>query len=192
MKHYAAALVPLIVLIAPALYAQSPQPCDGKASYAECEVTRVNVRRLCNFVSGKSLEDPDEVFQFAAETALWEMSGAKLNVDSPEQATRKIQRMWDRHKSGLTCNTTRMFGNVLQIAVNSAFPEFIEMLEWKYGLDMNFIDPSTGRTVLDFVQSEIRRLEDSGLGESAHARTLRGYYKSFREWLKLKHASEIR
>lgn len=167
------------------------QVCDGKASYDSCHVTSINITTLCNFVGGKSEDSADSPFKYAAEGELWRMAGAQPGVDSDEAATEKIRRMWLNNRERLYCNTARMSGNVLWYAIRSNFPEFLEMLHWTYGADLNFVDPATKMTTLDFMAAEVRRWEANGLGSSEGGKAQRGLYDWFKKELGLKHASEL-
>lgn len=119
------------------------------------------------------------------------MSGAHAS-DSPATAKAKIQAFWKANRNTLLCNTGRMHGPVLHLAVRSSFPALLECLRYEYEVDMNYVDPTTGMTVLDFVVAEIKRFEASGHGRSDTVKALQGYYKTFRNDLGIRHAPELR
>lgn len=170
---------------------ESDQLCDGKGSYESCLITASDVTSLCNFVAGKTPDAPGARFMFAAEGHLWKMAGAHPQLDSDSAAVAKVRRMWRANRAALTCNTATLSGDIFAIAVRSTFPEFIEMLYYFYDLDLNHIDPVQKITVMDFIQKEIGLLASNGQGNSEAANALRGYLRTFREDLGLKHAAEL-
>lgn len=163
-----------------AAHAQSTPRCGAEAGNSDCQVTTADVDRFCNFVSAKTRSREQGRFTFSAEQWLWQMSGARVGLDSDSLAKMKIQRLWRANRAAFECHTTRMDGDILSIAVRSNFPELLEFLYYDYDLDLNYVDRLRNGTVLDYVSSEIARLEQSGLRDSDAVKSLRGYYNTFR------------
>lgn len=187
-----ALLAIVFIGIAPRIQAQTTQRCDGKASYASCQIVDNDITTLCNFVSGKTpTPSSDQRFNFSAESWLWRMAGAHPDIDNDDVAKTKIQRMWQANRPAFTCNTSRMTGDLFSIAIRSNFPQFLELLHFNYDVDLSYAHPKDG-TVLDFLASEIRRFEESGLGRSETAEALRGLYDTFRKEFRIKHAAELK
>lgn len=85
--------------------------------------------------------------------------------DSTEQALKKIRDFWTAQSNLPTCNNVQfdvLDGNVLKFAASSKFDEFLDdMITW--GADLNTVDPSDNRTVLDYVQYHIKKNEGNDL-----------------------------
>lgn len=114
-------------------------------------------------------------FTMLYEQRMWEMSCAFPDTDSVPEATIKINRMWNKHKLDFKCDALGFNvpqGNVLKYAISSGYETFIETIVESYGLDINFKD-NDGKTVLDFVNDEIKRRYDPGNSDST--RSLRHY-----------------
>ena len=117
---------------------------------------------------------------YAFERALLRMSGVGDDAPFDDRAREKLRLMWREYRQDIICDTPLFHGSVGFYAINNNFPEFLEMLIGKYGLDFNFPDKETQRTPLDFLHDELERLRLGGLEQSADAQALRGYYSSFR------------
>lgn len=129
---------------------------------------------ICNDITTRSKVPLNErdYYEYRYEKQLWEMACADPLVDDFETAKKKIQAMWEKYKKQFTCDTLGFNvqnGSFLKFAISSSMPSVIETLASTYELDINFIDPSDGKNLLDFVNSEIERRKNLVNGESAVA-----------------------
>ena len=146
------------------------------------------LRGLCMFVSGKE-EDPNPQGRFVwkYQRKLLEAACADPAKDSEEVIGRKISKLWKENESTLICNNTKFDvanGNILKFAVNLKFDEFlIDVTRWK--VNLNKVDETDGRTLLDYVQTQIQSNE--GLATEP---VLKRYYQMLRD-AGAKHKSEL-
>ena len=137
--------------------------------------------------------DPDDKigggYKWSYQRKVLEASCADINSDSKNVLTEKIQSMWAEYErtKGYYCNSIRFDvprGNIIKYAVNNGFDQFLyDMIEWK--IDLNKVDETDKRTVLDYVEYQIGRNKGNAL-ESRH----RGYYDLLRK-AGAKHAREL-
>ena len=98
--------------------------------------------------------------------------------DADEVRGEKIRRMWKANEDKLVCNSPRFDvqqGNVLKYAASVRFEDFLFDAAMIWKVDLNRVDPSDGRTVLDYVQKELERNK----GTSVESK-LRSYYDMLR------------
>lgn len=102
--------------------------------------------------------DPDNGLGFSYQEMLWQISCAKAGKDSLESARAKIKKMWNKNKENFRCynfpTSIATDLNILKFSLDIGFTSFIYEAVKKYKLDMNFIDPADGKTVLDFVKEQ--------------------------------------
>src|SRR5690606_25460053 len=77
----------------------------------------------------------------------------------------KIRDTWMVMEDELVCDSTQvdvLKGNILKYAVSNKFDDFIEdAIEWK--VNLNHIDHSDNRTVLDYISFHIERNKGNAL-----------------------------
>lgn len=103
---------------------------------------------LCIFIERKD---------YAYEDRLWLMSGINSG-DSRLVIIAKVQKMMYNNWKSCKCNSTSFGvrdGNLLKYSVNRKFENFVDDMVETYGIDINRIDPSDGKTLLDFMDYEI-------------------------------------
>ena len=108
--------------------------------------------------------------------------------DSETEIAKKVQRLWASYEDKLVCNNVRFDvqdGNILKFAASARFEDFLFDAAMVWKVNLNRVDPSDGRTVLDYVQKEI----DRNKGTSIESK-LKSYYDMLRT-SGAKHRSEI-
>ncbi|HYG27131.1 MAG TPA: hypothetical protein VD906_09505 [Caulobacteraceae bacterium] len=106
----------------------------------------------------------------AAERKVYEAAGLNSD-DSVDVARRKIQRLWvegEGRRQRLTCEGGDFdveHGSLLKYAVKAGELGFVYTAVAKWLVPLNQIDPSDGRTLLDYVDLEVTRNEGTDLGE---------------------------
>lgn len=85
--------------------------------------------------------------------------------DNEEQKAEKIRKAWSTYEEDLVCSSGQFDvtkGNLLKFAVSYKFDEFInDALKWK--VNLNKVDESDGRTVLDYIKFHIERNKGNAL-----------------------------
>lgn len=144
------------------------------------------IRHICMFIDGRSVDtEPNTPYRFRYQRYIHEAACVKPG-DKEEVRLKKIQNMWTTFESQLICNNVQFDvpnGSVIKYAVSSQFDEFIwDIIYWK--VNLNKVDQTDGKTVLDYLKGEIdRRREDS-------TERLKAYYEMLRE-AGAKHKSEL-
>lgn len=107
--------------------------------------------------------------------------------DSEQMARKKIQAMWLEFEPEMVCENLQFDvtpGSYLKYAVATRFNEFLEnAIEWQ--VNLNKMDPSDGRTVLDYVAFHRERNKGNTIEKKMDY-----YYDLLRE-AGAKHKSEI-
>lgn len=137
------------------------------------------IGQLCAFVSARSPDrNPDSPHDFAYQTSLYRGASVDLDRDDVQEVRRKMQVWWDRYGQQVNCNAVNFNvpnGNILKFAVSRRFDDFInDVADW--GVNLNYVDRTDNRTVLDYIEDEIVRLDGT-----AAERTLRRYYRTLRD-----------
>lgn len=143
---------------------------------------------LCYAVGDKSkLETPIGKIRFAYQKKFLEASCVNVDSDSPEVVQSKVAKMWSKFRDKLVCNSVSFDvenGSILKFAVANKFDEFIyDALKWK--IDLNKVDPTDKRTVLDYIQRQIERNKGNSLEPK-----LQSYYNRLKA-AGAKHKSEL-
>jgi hypothetical protein len=158
------------------------KPVMAVATVAQEETLCPNpkkLRGLCMFVSSKE-EDPNPQGRFVwkYQRKLLEAACIDVKKDNEEEIGKKIAKVWKDNEATLICNNTKFDvanGNIIKFAVNLKFDEFlIDVTKWK--VNLNKVDETDGRTVLDYVQSQI----DANKGLATEP-VLKKYYQMLKD-----------
>lgn len=131
------------------------------------------IEQMCNAVSDQILSDrgvafakehdSDGIFppagqgMYAYEVILTSAAGATAS-DTPQQTKTKLQRYWLDNRADFGCSQLGFSirrGNVAKLAFERASKVVIADFLRRWNLDMNFIDPADGKTVLDYVEGQL-------------------------------------
>jgi hypothetical protein len=132
-------------------------------------------------------KDTSGIYTFHYEKLIYE-AACVASSDTEEVRNDKTRRMWAANEDKLVCNRPRFdvqHGNVLKYAASVRFEDFLFDAAMMWKVDLNRVDPSDGRTVLDYVQKETERNK----GTSVESK-LRSYYDMLRS-SGAKHRSEL-
>lgn len=94
---------------------------------------------------------------YAHEVILRSAAGVTAG-DTPNQAMAKLQRFWIENRANLKCSLLGISirnGNVAKLAFERGSNIVIANFLRRWNLDMNFIDPADGKTVLDYVEAQL-------------------------------------
>ena len=126
--------------------------------------TENDFRAICTDISLRTKAPVAEslVYEYYYEKRIWELSCASATVDDEKMAASKISKMWNKYKKEFKCDSLSFSlsnGNILKYSLSQKMPELIETFSERYGLDINFIDPKDNMNVLDYIDSEIKKLQ---------------------------------
>jgi hypothetical protein len=146
------------------------------------------LRGLCMFVDSKEKDpNPQGRFVWKYQRKLLEAACIDVKKDSEEEIGKKIAKVWKDNESTMICNNTKFDvanGNIIKFAVNLKFDEFlIDVSQWN--VNLNKVDATDGRTVLDYVQMQID--ENKGLASEP---VLKRYYDMLKK-AGAKHKKEL-
>jgi len=151
----------------------------GVPEAAQAQMTHRAVGQLCGYISARTPDiNPNSPNSYAYQTSLYWSADVNPDRDDPAEVRRKLQLWWSIYDSQMTCNSVNFNvpnGSVLKFAISRRFDEFIDdVAAWR--VDMNIVDRTDNRTVLDYIEDETVRLAGT-----AAERTLRRYYRTLRD-----------
>jgi hypothetical protein len=153
------------------------------------------LERLTNICSSISAFDKDPAprgdYSYMYQRKIYDAACVDLQKDSEALMKRKIQEMWRiderQPRPRMTCNNLQFdvaAGNILKFAVSTRFQEFLEDAEY-WGVNLNRVDASDQRTVLDYLKDELDRTSHPSTRS-----TLQVYYNTLRR-AGAKHRAEL-
>jgi len=119
--------------------------------------TKEQITDLCLHVKRGTFAAEDSPFVYSYEQTIRNIACVDA-TDTEKEAKWKVNRMWMKYRTCLSCKVTGFSipaGNVLKLSVDSAFPDFIKGMIIEYGIDVNFIDPADGKTLLQYIDDQI-------------------------------------
>ncbi len=129
----------------------------------ECaEPNRGDIGQLCLEMNENESAGEESELNFKYQQTLWRISCANENSDSIEVARQKVQKMWTKYRTLISCKSPGVKvdgGNITKFSLETGFSIFLHDAIKDYKLDMNFKDPADGKTILDFVNEEIGLLK---------------------------------
>lgn len=136
------------------------------------------LRGLCMYV-GSYIEDdkPRGRYKYTYQIKILEAANVDIEKDSETLIAQKVSQLWQQYEDKLICNNTLFDvgnGNIIKFAVSQLDDRFIsDVIDWKVSL--NKVDEFDGRTVLDYVQDQIKSAKGTSL-----ERRFSSYYSSMR------------
>ncbi len=135
---------------------------------------------LCGAVGFmESDKDPNSSYLHSYQRKVYEAACADYDNDSDEEISRKVNILWNSYPEKFKCSNTSFDvpqGSILKFAVAKRFQDFIVDAAQIWKVDLNKVDPSDGRTLLDYVKKEL----DQSIG-TAGEKHLRLYYSVLRQ-----------
>jgi hypothetical protein len=187
----------LMLLFSP--FALAQENCDNSAeknlrpviAAIQASVTCPDPEKLTNICSSISSFDKDPTprgeYSYMYQRKIYDAACVDFDKDSEAQIKAKIQKMWSSSDHKLKCHNLQfdvIDGNILKFAVRKRFKEFLEdAVFWK--VNLNRVDESDQRTVLDYVRDELSRTTNPSTRS-----TLEAYYTILRGG-GAKHKSEL-
>lgn len=120
--------------------------------------TKNSFTNLCNSLYSSTPGMPGGKFGDKYQEDLWAMSCADIDKDTIETAKVKIQKMWNENRVDFRCygysGVTVKDANVAKFSMDIGFSTFLVIAAKRYQLDMNFIDPADGKSLMDFLKTQ--------------------------------------
>lgn len=163
---------------------QTASRVDQRIAPQECP-DRKKLKNICMTISGRML-DKDKKHKYLYQTKILEAACVGAN-DSQAVTSEKVSKAWAMFESDMLCTTPAFDvpqGSILKYAFHQEFDDFLnDAIRWK--VDLNSVDSSDGRTLLDYVQDYVMKNKGNDL-EQRYA----NYYLKLRE-AGAKHRSEL-
>ena len=131
--------------------------------------TKAQIAEICSSVYSRQKNASDAALTYRYQDTLWSMSCAEPGKETILEAKIKIQKMWIESREEFRCVNSENIptdGNILKLSITTHFPFFIIEAVKKFELDMNFKDPSDGKTILDFIQDRLTFYKESSGDQS--------------------------
>lgn len=195
MKRWLFALTLLLIMGAVKVYAQQdPRIKAYLAAKGTMDVVEMNqyldqlfpewqltkMRNFCLLISNRPKDNhPGCGYKYLYQHRLFEAARIDTANDSKEVIGKKIAAMWAvcDQLDLLLCSSTQFDvtkGNLLKWAVSYQFDDFIvDLFKWK--VQLNKIDESDNRTLLDYIQYHVTKNKDNAMGP-----VYQDYYDRFR------------
>lgn len=117
------------------------------------------VRGICSVVYERLRAPESSGYRFEYERYMREAACAdKAPLDSEENMTR-LRKLWSDNPSAFTCDSTDFDvanGSLLKYSVSSRSMNFLNSA-YKWKLDVNRVDKTDGRTLMDYLYKEVLR-----------------------------------
>jgi hypothetical protein len=172
----------LILFLIIAFFSQAQ---EKKVEVCDCpEPTKADFMELCHELYQKKVSGDETELNFKYQEVLWKISCAKDGVDDLETARKKIQFMWNRYRTKISCDFPNLSvpkGNITKASYEINFSEFLYDAVKDYKLDMNFKDPVDNRTILDFIRDEIAFVKKSPVDMTMKINALERLYKLLKD-----------
>ena len=170
--------VALGMCVAPSLAAAAPKQGSG-----------LDFGSFCTAVEAKVLENhpAHDTILYRHQNLVYDAAGVAPH-EKPETAYEKVRAFLDANASSLTCNLINFNprnGNIYKLAVARQSDGFIDDALDNWHVDLNQIDATDGKTVLDYIAD---RRATAG---PTYTRILDRYYNRFRA-AGAKHAAELK
>lgn len=144
--------------------------------------------RICSYVNSRSADrTPGTTLKYNYQRHILDAACVDLSKDSEAVIAEKVSAMWANYQDGFKCSNLKFEvtkGSVLKFASVLLFEEYLDdMIRWK--VDLNVVDKTDDRTVLDFIKNKIERSKGLGIDK-----TYEHYYQKLRK-AGAKHKSEL-
>ena len=146
------------------------------------------LRGICGDVFQQSKAPRESPFMYQYEIKLHQAACADPEKDSEEIVNKKLQNMWIKLDKELKCDTANWEvanGNILKYAIAVKSFDLITSAAELWHVNLNSIDSTDSRTLLDYVESEMQRNKGDRMED-----VLKGYYKILRK-AGAKHRKEL-
>jgi hypothetical protein len=146
----------------------------------ECpQPTTQQFEQICDQVYTKKEASEESELSFKYQETLWKMSCAQDGEENLEEARLKVQQMWNKYRTSFSCDYPGVQvprGNITKLSLDTGFSIFILDAVKNYKLDMNFKDPTDGKTIVDYIKEEIDRYKKSSVDVNSKIKEYENLY----------------
>jgi len=187
-------LTTFLILLANLVTCHAQETASAKTDVCDCpEPSETDFTRVCNSIyDKKSPTDVNAIIAYKYQEDLYKMSCVDISIDSKDVIYEKIRCMWNKNKEKFRCfqydGVSVPNSNVLKFCMDVNFSTFLVTAVKKYKLELNFIDPADGKTIMDFLDSQLKSYRNADYVDKANE------YQRIYELLKAngaKHSSEL-
>ncbi|MFM7404145.1 MAG: hypothetical protein ACKO1N_08660 [Erythrobacter sp.] len=128
----------------------------GSSCPAKFDLTKLVA--ICDYVYDRTRMPTGSTYRFEYERAINE-AACTSPAEPIEIQREKIQRLWNNHQQSFRCTANNFDvneGNVLKYAIKTRSFSLVNAAIARSELNLNYVDPSDGRTILDYVDEELR------------------------------------
>jgi len=158
----------------------------GETHGCDCpEPTAQMYSNMCHSIyERQNSQNPGPGISYKYQELLWKISCAKIGIDKLPEARIKIQCMWSNYREKIRCyNYPTLISsekNVMKFSLDTGFTALISEAVKRYKLDMNFIDPSDKKTILDFIEETEKEIRNSPPIDTSRADEYQSMYQLLR------------
>ena len=159
-----AIIIKILAVIPSISYAQNIE--TKKIDFSKCKQIKINASRFCGDIGTKLPQiDGGGFYEYSYQKLMYEGACIDIESMSEREINLKLRTWWDINKEYLKCDTIQVGvtnGSVLKYAAKANTWTFIDEAI-NAGFDLNIIDESDNRTVLDYVKDEIKKRKNTSL-----------------------------
>ncbi|SFN99397.1 hypothetical protein SAMN05421741_11624 [Paenimyroides ummariense] len=163
--------------------------CQDKIDFSKCKPTMPNPGKFGSDVyTKKTYKGADGNFDYTYQQVMFESACVDVENMTEKEIGQKLRDWWDLYKGKLlidSWNFNVTYGSIFKYAIYGGVTAFIDDVIY-YKFDLNFVDESDGRTVLDYTRDEMKKHEEN----SAIRKWLKDTYEKLRK-AGAKHKSEL-
>lgn len=123
-------------------------------------MTKREVINFCGCIGTKlPSKDPGGFYEYDYQKLMYQSAGIDLEEITEEEINEKLREWWELNKRILLCDSLQFpqpNGSVLKYASTSNTWTFIDEAITA-GFDLNMVDKSDNRTLLDYVKDELKK-----------------------------------
>lgn len=138
------------------------------------------INTLCDYVDSHLPEAEGSPYRYRYQTIIMQASCVNP-TDSKEVIQEKVNAFWRKYENRLTCEVANFGvrnGNLIKYAIRKNFDSFIVDVSRNWKVNLNRVDPSDQKTVLDFVYDELAIEEARGSALANRLRTYANFLKA--------------
>lgn len=161
---------------------------SSQISNKDCDCPQPTAEQFSNlcvaiYQKNEASKYPNASFQY--QEVLWEMACVDPLNDSKEERTKKIQCVWNKYRTLFRCygypTSIASDANVTKFSMDTGFTPFLTDCIRYNNLDMNFIDPADGKTLLDWMKERINYFRHLPPVDLPKVEEYERYYKLLRD-----------
>lgn len=140
---------------------------DGESLDCHCPPpSKLHISTIGSSLYQKEMASTPRIgMAYGYQEYLWEISCVDVKNDSLEEAIKKVRSMWSIYRELIIAppipNSVATDKSILKFSVDVGFTTMFTELLRRYKVDVNFVDPKDGYTILDFIEDRIQHVRNS-------------------------------